>query len=100
MNKAQSYTESTVLKTPRIFNCAGIISVFTVTTKVPLQRLWVLKSPWDKQMPEGIKTQWKEWGADVMQIFSVTIPLRVRAGLNVEMQIAELHTFSDTSLKA
>lgn len=101
VNQAQGYTKCTLLKTAsRIFDPLGIVSPFTVTAKLLFQRLWVLKSPWDEELPEEVKNQCKEWCADTIQLSSVMIPRCVKACLEAEIDTAELHIFSDASLKA
>lgn len=93
-------TKRSVLKlSARIFDPLGLISAFTISTKVLFQRLCTDKQGWDEELSEKTKTTWESLIGQLQHLKNnVQVPRCYFESTN-KKQI-ELHGFSDASGKA
>ena len=58
----------------RMFDPMGLISPFTVRTKILFQELWRRGLEWDDPLDSDIKQEWSLWKSELLQLKDVTIP--------------------------
>ena len=91
-------TKRNILKiSARIFDPLGLLTPFTVRTKMLLKQLWIEGTGWDDPMTEDAQRVWEAWTAELKQLENIRIPRTYSPG-NIES--FEMHTFCDASQDA
>ncbi|XP_076686078.1 uncharacterized protein LOC143378149, partial [Andrena cerasifolii] len=92
-------TRRTVLsRIARIFDPLGFLAPVTVTAKIFLQSLWLLKIDWDTTLPPAAGREWTQYVADLPSLAEVRVPRWL--GLHPRVKHLELHGFADASERA
>ncbi|CAG7830796.1 unnamed protein product [Allacma fusca] len=81
----------------RIYDPAGWLSCVTVTAKIIMQKLWLLKTSWDDPIPPTIASEWGNYRHHLDAVERLNIP---RCIILSDAKITELHGFCDASEKA
>ena len=82
-----------------IFDLLRFLAQLLLEGKPILQELCCLDVEWDEPIPEHVKVRWTKWRAELLQIWSISIP-RCYKPLNFgRMLRTELHHFSDATVK-
>ncbi|XP_018308523.1 uncharacterized protein [Mycetomoellerius zeteki] len=84
-------------RTALIFDPLGFIGPVTLTGKIIMQELWLLKINWDESIPMELNTTWKEYESQLKQLDDVKIPRKI---LTENLVYIELHGFADASQQA
>ncbi|XP_018375582.1 PREDICTED: uncharacterized protein LOC108769219 [Trachymyrmex cornetzi] len=84
-------------RTALIFDPLGFIGPVTLTGKIIMQELWLLKIDWDESIPMNLNTTWKEYESQLEQLNDVKISRRM---LTENPVYIELHGFADASQQA
>ena len=83
----------------RMFDPMGLISPFTVRSKILFQELCRRGLEWDDPLDSDIEREWSSWKSELLQLKDVTIP-RWFGTSATSNSIVELHGFGDASPKA
>jgi ribonuclease HI len=78
-----------------IYDPLGLLSCYTITAKITLQKLWRIRTGWDESLPEDIAREFDRWLASIDTVRNLQIP-RVYHGGRVICR-RELHVFCDAS---
>lgn len=81
-----------------IYDPLGLLSCYTITAKINLQKLWCLKTGWDEPIPEDIAAEFDHWLTGLQAIKELQIPRTYNGGREVRRR--ELHIFCDASEEA
>lgn len=81
----------------QIFDPLGLLSCATVTAKVLLQRLWLLKTGWDDELPSDVRHTWQAFVGSLPTLRALRIPRHVIGDNPIYV---ELHVFTDASESA
>ena len=77
----------------------GILSPYTIRSKVLFQQLWSRGLQWDENLPKDIKQQWDVWKYELPVLNEICIPRSLmkngKSGTSLQ-----LHGFGDASPKA
>ena len=83
----------------KLFDPMGILSPYTIRSKVMFQQLWSRGLQWDENLPEDIKQQWDIWKSELPVLNEICIPRSLmkngKSGTSLQ-----LHGFGDASPKA
>ncbi|XP_045777595.1 uncharacterized protein LOC123875672 [Maniola jurtina] len=91
-------TKRVILSTiSQIFDPLGLLSPTIMTVKILLQRLWLLKTDWDTQLPEEVADEFKRFLSNLDVLSCLRIPRHTFTKHHIR---AELHIFTDASQKA
>ncbi|XP_043203579.1 uncharacterized protein LOC122371370 [Amphibalanus amphitrite] len=91
-------TKRNVLRiSARIFDPLGLLTPFTVRTKMLLKQLWIGGNRWDDPMQADARRLWEAWKEDLKELEKIRIP-RSYGSANTES--FEIHTFCDASQDA
>ena len=102
------FTESIHVITKRVF-CAivskvfdppGYLEPYTIRGKMVMQELWKLRLGWDEEVPEELKKAAEEWMKEIVDIKDHGMSRRIFSCKIKEIDLAELHVFSDSSERA
>ena len=58
----------------KMFDPMGILSPYTIISKVLFQQLWNRGLQWDENLPEDIKQQWHIWKSELPVLNEICIP--------------------------
>ncbi|XP_076301926.1 uncharacterized protein LOC143220071 [Lasioglossum baleicum] len=91
-----TWTKRLVLsKVAKLFDPLGLLAPVTITAKIFLQKLWLLKLQWDDPLPAVEATDWKDWYEELPSLSQIDIPRWIGyVQTPVSMQ---LHGFADAS---
>ena len=78
----------------QLFDPLGLISPFTVRSKMLMQELWLVKLSWDEIVPTTFAVKWAQIKTDLLNISSISIPRWYHTNKTSKI---ELHGFSDAS---
>lgn len=81
----------------RIIDPMGLVYPLSVSAKLIIRELWEEKYDWDVEISGELCTKWKQFVGTLPQISALKIPQCVKT---TNENNAELHGFSDASLKA
>ena len=81
----------------RIYDPLGLLTPFTVRTKMMLKRLWIDGKGWDEPMSDDLQKLWLAWYEELKQLEMIRIP---RTYYPVIIESFEIHTFCDASQDA
>lgn len=82
-----------------VFDPLGFVAPLLLDGKSILQELCRHKTDWDDPIPEEIKVKWEKWRADLLQLQRISIPRCYKPENFGRVVSAELHHFSDASVK-
>ena len=95
MVKPEDWTKRLMLRaSASIFDPLGLLSPFTVRSKVLLQNVWRMKKDWDDSLPPEICKTWLEWLRGVFDISKIEIRRWTHYKSKRHLQI---HCFCDAS---
>ncbi|XP_018404424.1 PREDICTED: uncharacterized protein LOC108781050 [Cyphomyrmex costatus] len=84
-------------RTALIFDPLGFVTPVTLTGKIIMQELWLLKIDWDESIPMELNTTWKEYESQIEQLDDVKVPRKILIEKPVRI---ELHGFADANQQA
>ncbi|XP_078382421.1 uncharacterized protein LOC144665122 [Oculina patagonica] len=82
-----------------IFDPLGFVAPLLLDGKSILQELCRHEVGWDDPIPDEIKVKWEKWRADLLQAKRVSIPRCYKPENFGRVVNAQLHHFSDASVK-
>lgn len=82
-----------------IYDPIGFVAPLLLQGKSILQELCSLQLDWDDPIPEDAKTRWEKWRMELMKLQSITIPRCYKPKDFGQVVRAELHHFSDASVR-
>ncbi|XP_078347357.1 uncharacterized protein LOC144632559 [Oculina patagonica] len=82
-----------------IFDPLGFVAPLLLDGKSILQELCRHEVGWDDPIPDEIKVKWEKWRADLLQVQRVSIPRCYKPENFGRVVNAQLHHFSDASVK-
>ncbi|XP_066599948.1 uncharacterized protein [Prorops nasuta] len=88
---------SVMSEVARLFDPLGWISPITITAKILLQDIWILKCSLDEVMPEEIIQRWVNYCNSLSELNTITIPRWLAV---TSTSKTELHGFADASKRA
>ena len=81
----------------KIFDPIGLISPFTVRSKLLLQSLWTQGVGWDDELPEETSRKWVQWVQELPKLEQLHIPRSYIDWPLSQHAKVELHAFGDAS---
>ena len=97
-NLSAAYTKRSVLSNiSRLFDPLGWLAPVTVTAKILMQDMWILKCDWDAPLPTEIRERWYEYCKGLFALPSLSIKRWLGGTGTCSLQI---HGFSDASSRA
>ncbi|GFQ66634.1 uncharacterized protein TNCT_186921 [Trichonephila clavata] len=71
-------TKRTVLQiSSKLFDPIGFLSPYSIQAKILFQKLWIDGMDWDKNIPENMKTMWKNWCQNLQDLADFEVSRRV-----------------------
>jgi len=96
----KSCTRRGILSTvSSIFDPLGFVAPLLLDGKSILQELCRHEVGWDDPIPDDIKVKWEKWRADLLQVQRISIPRCYKPENFGRVVNAQLHHFSDASVK-
>ncbi len=83
-----------------VFDILGLFCPAIIPARILFQETWKLSLPWDKPVPEEIRTRWDEWLTDLPSINNHPVPRRLVPDVDSLSDSWTLHGFSDASAVA
>jgi hypothetical protein len=80
-----------------IYDPLGMISPIVLTGKQILQHMCADQLGWDDPLPEGLSSKWVNWYSDLRNLPSLKVSRCVKPPNFGNIQVAEMHHFSDAS---
>ena len=91
-------TKRSILRmSARFFDPLGMLTPFSVRTKLMLKQLWLEGLAWDQRASDSVCRSWRQWLAELHQLDSFSVPRHYGNGLRDGYQ---LHIFCDASKEA
>lgn len=91
-------TKRNILKiSARIFDPLGLLTPFTVRTKMLLKQMWMEGTGWDDPVSDDVQKRWLAWTDELKHLDQIRVP---RTYDSESMDRFELHTFCDASQEA
>jgi hypothetical protein len=84
----------------KLFDPMGLLSPYTIRSKMLFQQLWNRGLQWNEQLPEDILQQWNAWKTELPKINEISIPRCFMQNGKSHGTSVELHGFGDASPKA
>lgn len=84
----------------RIFDPLGFVSPFTIRFKILFQEIWQRKIDWDQELLPDISEKFEQWCSEVSSLSKLQIPRYIMESDYENFSECEIHTFSDSSIKA
>lgn len=78
-----------------IYDPLGLLSCYTITAKITLQKLWQLKTEWDEPLPSDHAEEFDKWMDGLEAIKNLQLPRSYNEGREVRRR--DLHVFCDAS---
>ena len=82
-----------------IYDPIGFVAPLMLQGKSILQELCSLHLEWDDPIPEDVKMRWEKWRMELMKLQSIKIPRCYKPKDFGQVVRAELHHFSDASVR-
>ena len=82
-----------------IYDPIGFVAPLMLQGKSILQELCSLHLEWDDPIPEDVKMRWEKWRMELMKLQSIKIPRCYKPKDFGQVVRAELHHFSDASIR-
>ena len=83
----------------KMFDPMGILSPYTIRSKVLFQQLWSRGLQWNENLPEDIKQQWDIWKSELPVLNEICIPPSLMKNRKSGTSL-QLHGFGDAFPKA
>ncbi len=83
-----------------VFDILGLFCPAIIPARILFQETWKRSLPWDKPVPEDVKTRWDEWLTDLPSINNHAVPRRIVPDIDSPSDSWTLHGFSDASAVA
>ena len=94
-------TKREVLKqSSKIYDPLGILSPVTVRSKMFMQTFWMENLRWDEILPDHMIAEWTEIAKDIQGVTNTVLPRHFFENSSDDNKDAELHVFTDASIKA
>ena len=91
-------TKRSILRmSARFFDPLGMLTPFSVRTKIMLKQLWLEGLTWDQRASDGVCRSWRQWLTELHQLNSFSVP---RPYGNRLQDGYQLHIFCDASKEA
>ncbi|KAF8778532.1 hypothetical protein HNY73_015246 [Argiope bruennichi] len=84
----------------RIFDPMGFVSPFTIRFKILFQEIWQSKTDWDEELLPDVNEKFEQWCSEASFLGKLQIPRYVLECDSENPPECEIHTFSDSSIKA
>ncbi|XP_055924458.1 uncharacterized protein LOC129956555 [Argiope bruennichi] len=84
----------------RIFDPMGFVSPFTIRFKILFQEIWQGKTDWDEELLPDVNEKFEQWCSEASSLGKLQIPRYVLECDSENPPEYEIHTFSDSSIKA
>ena len=81
----------------RIFDPLGMLSAYTITGKILIQRAWIARVDWDEKLDEKLSSDCRKWFEEAEFLRRIRMPRMLFKNKATEQQ---LHIFSDASMEA
>lgn len=96
--KRRRNTKRFILQTAgKIYDPLGLITPFTARLKFLLQKIWLMKLPWDAELPFDLNEEWSIWCNEFSHLNNIRVPRFVLDSCDGNI---EIHVFSDASQKS
>ena len=82
-----------------IFDPLGFIALFLLDGKSILQELCRPEVGWNNPIPDEVKVKWEKWRSDLLEVQRISIPRCYKPDNFGRVVNAQLHHFSDASVK-
>ena len=82
-----------------IFDPLGFVAPLLLDGKSILQELCRREVGWDDPIPDEVKVKWEKWRSDLLEVQRITIPRCYKPDNFGRVVNAQLHHFSDASVK-
>lgn len=82
-----------------IFDPLGFVAPLLLDGKSILQELCRCEVGWDDPIPDKVKAKWEKWRSDLLEVQRITTPRCYRPDNFGRVINAQLHHFSDASVK-
>ena len=82
-----------------IFDPLGFVAPLLLDGKSILQELCCREVGWDDPIPDEIKVKWEKWRSDLLEVQRISIPRYYKPDNFGRVVNAQLHHFSDASVK-
>ena len=82
-----------------IFDPLGFVAPLLLDGKSILQELCRREVGWDDPIPDEVKVKWERWRSDLLEVQHITIPRCYKPDNFGRVVNAQLHHFSDASVK-
>lgn len=82
-----------------IFDPIGFVAPLLLDGKSILQELCRLQVGWDDLIPDDVKSRWEKWRGELLSLKRISIPRCYKPNNFGKVVNAELHHFSDASIK-
>ena len=95
---ASAHTKRLVLSNiARLFDPLGWLAPVTITAKILMQDMWILKCDWDSPLPAEIRERWYDYCKELSALPSLSVERWLGGTAECSYQI---HGFSDASSRA
>lgn len=81
----------------KVFDPIGLISPFTIRSKMMIQSLWTEGIGWDEPLSTYACVKWNQWFSEILELSKLQIPRRYSSFPLLDCQRLELHAFGDAS---
>ncbi|XP_075150623.1 uncharacterized protein LOC142224721 [Haematobia irritans] len=96
--KRCGYTKREVLSAiAKLFDPVGWLGPVIIVAKIIMQKVWLDRVGWDEILPSATASEWEKFVDSYPDVNSINIPRWIRY---TPCTSAELHVFSDASVKA
>ncbi|XP_075150747.1 uncharacterized protein LOC142224855 [Haematobia irritans] len=96
--KRCGYTKREVLSAiAKLFDPVGWLGPVIIVAKIIMQKVWLYRVGWDEILPSATASEWEKFVDSYPDVNSINIPRWIRY---TPCTSAELHVFSDASVKA
>ncbi|XP_055714936.1 uncharacterized protein LOC129809152, partial [Phlebotomus papatasi] len=82
----------------KLFDPIGLVGPAIIEAKLMLQKLHELKYPWDKPVPEDVRSEWRDFTERLLNLNQLEIPRWISVFPHPIR--TDIHAFSDASLLA
>ena len=82
-----------------IFDPLGFVAPLLLDGKSILQELCRREVGWDDPIPDEVKVKWEKWRSDLLEVQRISIPRCYKPDNFGRVVNAQLHHFSDASVK-
>ncbi|GFT57822.1 pro-Pol polyprotein [Nephila pilipes] len=80
-----------------MYDPLGLLTPFTERLKKILQKLSLMKLPWNAELPSDSNEEWSQWCKELLELSEIRVPRFILESFDGSIKI---HVFSDTSQKS